>query len=70
MRCVIRHEFEFRDFTSSDGGMDNLVVFPNNVDQIGTTESGYTNWIDYQTSRGATFDILNGKSEVISDGVS
>lgn len=70
MRCVIRHEFEFRDFTSSTGGMDDAVVFPSGNSEIGTVESGYVNWIDYATSKGATLDVFNGSAELRSDGVS
>lgn len=66
MRCVIRHEFEFKDFTASTGGMDNAVVFPS--DTFGDT--GYTNWIDYSTSKGATLDVFNGSATLRSDGVS
>lgn len=76
MRMVLRHEFEFSGFQSSTGSFD--VDFPpqdNGGDSAaaqGYRETNYYNWIDYgeATSKGVTLDILDGASEVISDGVS
>lgn len=80
-RMVIRHEFEFKDFTTSLGlmgfGSDSLT--PNSQKNV----TSYYNWIDYSDaessskvaaiegldSAGSTIDMIGGTSEVVSDGV-
>lgn len=72
-RCVIRHEFEFKDFTTSISGME-IVSSP-------APSTCYFNWIDYSVDsaktlgsvpydNGTTLDIIAGNSNVVSDGVS
>lgn len=76
MRMVLRHEFEFSGFQSSTGSFDvDFYPLDNGGDGAaaqGYRETNYYNWIDYgeATSKGVTLDILDGASEVISDGVS
>lgn len=76
MRMVLRHEFEFSGFQSSTGSFDvDFYPLENGGDAAaaqGYRETNYYNWIDYgeATSKGVTLDILDGASEVISDGVS
>lgn len=75
-RMVIRHEFEFKDFTASLGAWNPQISLPNNAGQVDT----YINFIEYVDSSsnsksseianvGATLDIVNGESELMSDGV-
>lgn len=76
MRMVLRHEFEFSGFQSSTGSFDvDFYPLDNGGDGAaaqGYRETNYYNWIDYgdATSKGVTLDVLDGASEVISDGVS
>lgn len=74
-RMVIRHEFEFKDFTSSLGAMDYNVTPPTAL-ATSSEATGYYNSIDYVDSDGAkilkegpTIDMLNGESQQVSDGV-
>lgn len=73
MRAVIVHHFSFKDFSTSVAAMDPNVVEPaynSLVDSQGyMDEVPYSNWIDYATSKGATLDVFNGSSELVSDGV-
>lgn len=69
MRAVIVHEFEFKEFTSSVGGMDTSVVVPNGLTENNPAMTGYYNWIDYQTAKGNSVDVLNGEVEMRSEGV-
>lgn len=75
-RMVIRHEFEFKDFTSSLSLMDPAISEPSTLG----TGNVYTNFIEYIDSNskekesgvanvGATLDIVNGDSDLMSDGV-
>ena len=69
-RCVIRHEFEFSQFTTSLGAMYDYNL--NETNMKPSNNNNYFNWIDYGSSKiaeGETIDMLNGKSDVISDGV-
>ena len=84
-RLSIRHNFAFRDFTASLGGMDPNVLLPDvGVDDAtkAVLQNTYYNWIDYGTSdgkakvtaqsvidEGSTLDSFDAQSEVISDGV-
>nr|WCD56397.1 MAG: capsid protein [Smacoviridae sp.] len=72
-RMVIRHEFEFKDFTSSLGPLE--------ANGGATLNDCYFNWIDYSVSSaktagsvsmrmGESLDIIGGSSEIVSDGVS
>lgn len=73
-RMVIRHEFEFKDFTTSLG----LMAAGNQNANSAPNTTNYFNWIDYGSavkdekvdSVGDTLDMIGGESEVISDGVS
>lgn len=77
-RCAIRHEFEFRDFTSSLGNMG----LGANALGVNPIAHSYFNWIDYSTSAkavseasvpmscGETIDVIGGSSQIVSDGVS
>jgi len=72
-RLVIKHEFEFRDFTTSLGGMANY----NDPNPVGDTGTTYFNFIEYQDeskkddgfSYGTTVDGFNGSGTVRSEGV-
>lgn len=76
MRMVIRHEFSFSGFQTSCGSFDvnwNGEDLPDaNYPLSGLEQTQYYNWIDYgdATSKGVTLDIVQGMSDVISDGVS
>ena len=71
-RLVIKHSFSFADFTSSLG--------LKTKDHSSLTSRGYYNWIDYQSSskdalelevnEGTTIDVINGSTDLVSDGVS
>lgn len=75
-RLVIKHSFSFADFTSSLG--------LKTKDHSSLTSRGYENWIDYQSSskdgekevlelevnEGTTIDVINGSTDLVSDGVS
>lgn len=79
-RLVLRHEFEFRDFTTSLSLMG-WGAADTNVDNV---QSDYYNWIDYSDAEskqkyadlegvddiGSTLDMIGGSSDVVSDGVS
>lgn len=84
-RLAITHVFEFKEFTCSLGPMDEVshptdFLESASVDTPGSKVS-YFNWIDYTEdgakrvissdpiSEGTTLDVINGSSEVVSDGV-
>lgn len=69
MRAVIVHEFEFKEFTSSLGPMDIAVDVPTGLAESNSAKTGYYNWIDYQTAKGNSIDVLNGDVEMRSEGV-
>lgn len=66
MRAVLIHEFEFKDFSTSVAGMDSVNV---PIDASVQTSNAYWNWIDYQTSKGGSIDVLNGDVDLKSEGV-
>lgn len=80
-RMVIRHEFEFKEFTSSLGSMGYGSFEFAHAQNLADT--AYYNWIDYSDAKaveeisklegvdsaGSTIDMIGGSSEVISDGV-
>lgn len=78
-RMVIRHEFEFKDFTASLSALGGVTEPPFPTGPTGTY-TGYHNFVEYIDSGskekesgiasiGATVDVLNGDSELVSDGV-
>lgn len=69
MRAVIVHEFEFKEFTSSLGPMDVALGLPTGLAENNSAKTGYYNWIDYQTAKGNSIDVLNGDVEMRSEGV-
>lgn len=74
MRMVIRHEFEFKDFTTSLGPMDRppAVYTPQGDVTSAVVPDGYYNFIDYGDSKvfeGTTLDVLDGEARKVSDGV-
>lgn len=74
MRMVIRHEFEFKDFTTSLGPMDRppSVYTPQGDVTSAVVPDGYYNFIDYGDAKifeGTTLDVLDGEARKVSDGV-
>lgn len=74
MRMVIRHEFEFKEFTTSLGPMDRppAVYTPQGDVTSAVVPDGYYNFIDYGDSKvfeGTTLDVLDGEARKVSDGV-
>lgn len=77
-RMVIKHEFEFKDFTTSLGLIS--AGAPDAITTATYNTTNYYNWIDYGSVAGSkdekvdnvgdTLDMIGGESEVISDGVS
>lgn len=78
MRMVIRHEFSFAGFQTSNGSFDvtsgssDAYPIDGNTPYSPLPGTDYYNWIDYGdvTSKGVTLDVVQGMSDVISDGVS
>lgn len=84
-RLAITHVFEFKEFTCSLGPMDEVAHPTDPLESAGVDTPGYRtsyfNWIDYTetgekkviasdpVSEGTTLDVINGSSEVVSDGV-
>lgn len=73
-RLSIRHTFLFKDFTQS---LTPLFDTNNPNQDLGNGAKSYFNWIDYTGNnkvvsvspidKGTTLDVLDGKSEVVSD---